>query len=158
MANEFLDAAFDTRSLGMLGRFPRFQKFLEDEMAPAMDTIGSLVAQSAETNTWTAFQNPTGVLAGTIGYKVTSPMSVSLIIKSPYGARREFGFYGADSLGRVYNDLPEPYAIPAINENEVEIVAQIRHAANMAFASIAGDVSGSVFGGLASAITSMAGG
>ena len=34
-----------------------------------------------------------------------------------YARRQEYGFNGADSLGRVYNQAPRPYLRPAIDEN-----------------------------------------
>lgn len=36
----------------------------------------------------------------------------------PYSARLEFGFIGADSLGRVYNQAAQPYMRPAFDENK----------------------------------------
>lgn len=34
-----------------------------------------------------------------------------------YAARIEFGFMGADSLGRTYHQSPQPYLRPAVDEN-----------------------------------------
>jgi hypothetical protein len=34
----------------------------------------------------------------------------------PYGRRVEWGFKGPDSLGRMYNQRPRPYFVPAGNE------------------------------------------
>jgi len=34
--------------------------------------------------------------------------------EEPYGRRLEFGFVGADSLGRVYNQPPFPHVQPAL--------------------------------------------
>jgi hypothetical protein len=36
----------------------------------------------------------------------------------PYGRRLEFGFYGTDSLGRHYNQAPQPHAMPAADAVE----------------------------------------
>ncbi len=38
-----------------------------------------------------------------------------------YARRMEFGFVGADSLGRIYNQLPRPYLRPALHKNEKKI-------------------------------------
>ncbi len=35
----------------------------------------------------------------------------------PYGRRLEFGFVGADSLGRIYNQAPRPHWRPAWDSN-----------------------------------------
>lgn len=34
-----------------------------------------------------------------------------------YGRRIELGFQGPDSLGRVYNQQPDPYLAPAVHES-----------------------------------------
>lgn len=45
-----------------------------------------------------------------------------------YAARVEFGFEGADSLGRVYHQAPKPYLRPALDENEDAIQREIGEA------------------------------
>jgi len=42
---------------------------------------------------------------------------------SPQGRRLEFGFHGADSLGRVYNQPPYPHARPAFDKTAPEFEA-----------------------------------
>lgn len=44
---------------------------------------------------------------------------------APQGRRLEFGFTGADSLGRVYDQPPYPHVGPARDEIEPELVAAI---------------------------------
>lgn len=39
---------------------------------------------------------------------------------APQGRRLEFGFHGADSLGRVYNQPPFPHARPAFDKTAPE--------------------------------------
>lgn len=39
---------------------------------------------------------------------------------APQGRRLEFGFHGADSLGRVYNQPPFPHARPAFDQTAPE--------------------------------------
>lgn len=39
----------------------------------------------------------------------------------PYAARLEFGFSGADSLGRIYNQPARPYMRPAVDEGKDRI-------------------------------------
>lgn len=43
----------------------------------------------------------------------------------PQGRRLEFGFHGADSLGRVYNQAPLPHFGPAFDQIEPEYLAAI---------------------------------
>lgn len=47
-----------------------------------------------------------------------------------YARRIEYGFNGADSLGRVYHQTPQPYMRPAFDENK-------DHASEVARAAIA---------------------
>lgn len=35
----------------------------------------------------------------------------------PYARRLEYGFFDIDSLGRMYNQIPQPYMRPALDEN-----------------------------------------
>lgn len=43
-----------------------------------------------------------------------------------YGRRVEFGFRGADRLGRVYNQPAHPYLRPAVEESRAEIAAAVQ--------------------------------
>lgn len=43
----------------------------------------------------------------------------------PYARRQEFGFSGADSLGRHYNQPAHPYLRPALDENKGNVVREI---------------------------------
>ncbi len=47
-----------------------------------------------------------------------------------YARRLEFGFYGADSLGRVYNQPPYPFFGRAVEGSVGEFVAMIERAVN----------------------------
>ncbi len=46
----------------------------------------------------------------------------------PQGPRLEFGFVGADSLGRIYNQAPRPHLRPALDENRGAAVEEFRGA------------------------------
>lgn len=48
---------------------------------------------------------------------------------APQGRRLEFGFVGADSLGRVYNQRPRPHFGPAFDSVAPEFEAAIGRAA-----------------------------
>lgn len=48
--------------------------------------------------------------------------------REPQGRRLEFGFYGPDSLGRVYAQPPFPHVGPAIPVMEQTLKDQMRHA------------------------------
>lgn len=118
-----LDIAFDPSSMASIARMLSFDIMLEEEMAPSMDEAGTLVADAAIANTWTAFQNPTGKLASTIAPVMVSPLEVGIVVGVPYGFRREYGFVGmTDSLGRVGTDPAEPYAGPALDANAGKVM------------------------------------
>ena len=46
----------------------------------------------------------------------------------PQGHRLEFGFVGADKLGRIYNQAPRPHLRPALDENKKPALQEFRGA------------------------------
>ena len=46
----------------------------------------------------------------------------------PQGPRLEFGFVGADSLGRIYNQAARPHIRPALDENKKPALQEFRGA------------------------------
>jgi len=118
-----LDIQFDPSSMASIARLLSFDLMLEEEMAPSMEEAGQIVTEAAQANTWTAFQNPIGKLAGSIEPVMVSPMEVGISVGVPYGFRREHGFVGmTDSLGRVGTDPAEPYAGPALDANADKVM------------------------------------
>jgi len=140
MADGLINVAFDAASLGIIDHLGQFGTFLEPEIASAMTKIGDLLVAAAEANTWTAFQNPTGHLASQIAAQLQGPLEVIITVDVPYAWRLEEGFHGADSLGRVYDEVAEPYAMPALMANEDEIMVIVGLATAEAFASMGGGV------------------
>lgn len=57
-----------------------------------------------------------------------APARVSVIVgtNAPQGRRLEFGFHGADSLGRYYNQPPYPHFGPAIDEIVPGVTSALR--------------------------------
>ena len=47
---------------------------------------------------------------------------------APQARRLEYGFVGADKLGRVYNQAPRPHIRPALDENRKTAVDEFRAA------------------------------
>jgi len=47
---------------------------------------------------------------------------------SPYAARLEYGFVGADSLGRIYDQPPFPHWQPAVDVTEPEYLQALQNA------------------------------
>lgn len=135
MAN-LISAAFDPQSLGTLAKLAGAETAIANSMGPALDEVGKLLVSASEANTWIAFQNPTGKLAGSIGWTQVSTMEGVVIVDVPYAWRLEAGFHGADSLGRVYDQDAEPYVEPAMEANSDEIMMIMHGAVADAFATM----------------------
>jgi len=60
--------------------------------------------------------------------KTPERCTVQVGTDSPYGKRLEYGFVGADKLGRVYNQSPRPHVRPAFDENKGAVVEEFRAA------------------------------
>ncbi len=133
-----LDIAFDPGSMASIARLMSFDIMLEEEMAPSMEEAGQIVTEAAQANTWTAFQNPTGHLASTIAPVMVSPLEVGITVGAPQGFRLEYGFHGADSLGRVYDEAAEPYAGPALDANADKVMELMERAIERTWIRIGG--------------------
>ena len=61
---------------------------------------------------------------------VKTPERCTVIVGNdqPQGPRLEYGFVGADSLGRVYNQAARPHIRPALDENRGAAVDEFRTA------------------------------
>jgi hypothetical protein len=61
---------------------------------------------------------------------VKTPERCTVIVGNdqPQGPRLEFGFVGADSLGRIYNQAARPHIRPALDENRGAAVDEFRAA------------------------------
>ncbi len=117
-----LNIQFDPSSMASISRLLSFDVMLAEEMAPSMEEAGQIVTEAAQANTWIAFQHPTGRLASSIAPVMVSPLEVGITVGAPQGFRLEYGFHGADSLGRVYDEAAEPYAGPALDANADKVM------------------------------------
>jgi len=133
---ELFSIAFDASSLQVIERLLKFDATLDAELGPSLEASAIAVRDTAIANTWQVFQNPTGVLAGTIQYILDSPTQVEIGSDSPYARRREEGFSGmTDSRGRYYaNDPAKPYLGPALESNMGMIEANTQAAVAAAIA------------------------
>jgi hypothetical protein len=111
--------SFNPGSLEELTRMAGMAALLDPEITAALTRGAEMVVTTAQANTWDVFDNPTGTLASRIYAYVKSPSEVAVGVRDiPYAHRREYSFYGPDSLGRVYpNDIPRPYLEPALEED-----------------------------------------
>lgn len=131
-----LNVAFDETSMAAISHFADFPSVFQTQMGAAMLEIGDLVVQLAQQNTWEVFANPTGDLAESISAQLVSPVEVIITVGVPYGRRLEMGFFGADSLGRVYNEEAKPYAGPALEEAQDQIAVLMGNAMAETFAEL----------------------
>ena len=138
MASNFFTMSFDTASLASIAQMYGFPSYLSSEVATALQQAGDLLTQTAQDNTWSAFQNPTGALADSIQPTMQSPYEVIIGVGVPYGHRLEAGFFGTDSLGRVYNQAAEPYLQPALDADQDQVLALVEAAAMQAWMRIGG--------------------
>lgn len=60
--------------------------------------------------------------------KTPERCTVQVGTDSPYGKRLEYGFVGADKLGRVYNQAARPHIRPALDENRKPALQEFRGA------------------------------
>jgi hypothetical protein len=125
---EFVNVAYDIQSLQKIRNLARFSSILNPLMEIKMRKVGDIVVQAAVANTWAVFQEPTGNLAGTIVAIPNGSLEIDIGSSEGYARRLEEGFHGLDSLGRAYNNEPEPYLMPALEDNADEIIQEMQDA------------------------------
>jgi hypothetical protein len=125
---EFVNVTYDMQSLQKIRNLARFSSILNPLMEIKMRKIGDIVVQAAVANTWAVFQEPTGNLAGTIVAIPNGSLEIDIGSNEGYARRLEEGFHGLDSLGRAYSNEPEPYLMPALEDNADEIIQEMQDA------------------------------
>src|SRR5438034_6835177 len=102
MANDLFSMSFDPQSLAEIQQFYGFSVLLSDEVQQTFEEGGTyLVASIQGSMHW---KHPTGVLEASIHAIHDSPYELQVGSDVIYARRRNWGFHGADSLGRQYND------------------------------------------------------
>lgn len=131
---------FDPGSLAKIVELAGMGVLLDEEIASVLVWAADLVTTTAQTNTWTAFQHPTGATAESIYPLVFSPSEIEVIVEAPQGRRLEYGFSGmTDSLGRFFPYWPaEPYLGPALEEDTPLIQERLAYAVGNVLARVAG--------------------
>lgn len=130
--------AFDQHSLKEIAQFAGFPILLSPEMQVAMGQGGGIIVQAAQANADERFANPTGQLRDAIVPLLNSPYELQIQVQVPYGRRRDLGFSGADSLGRVYNDPPFAYLTDATTDTSQQVLQGFDDALNRAVSRIGG--------------------
>lgn len=131
-------AMLDAASLQEIVRLQGFSAFLNPEIQNALTQAGTLLVTAAQDNTWQVFDNPTGYLASQIYFYVPNAEEVQVIAGAVYSHRREYSFKGPDSLGRMFpNDIPRPFLVPALEQNQDAVLALMAAAVNSALGRVA---------------------
>lgn len=125
----FITVTLDDVTLNTIARLQQFPGMVEEAISSALEEGAAQVADDAEKNTWGAFANPTGELAGSIEDDLIDSLTAEVTVNVPYSRRLEFGFgpggaAATDSLGRTYHNKPEPYAEPALVSN-VDVILEM---------------------------------
>lgn len=101
-------------------------------VGPALNQSGEILRTHIMAN---VSGSPVGVITGNYRrswrvnpIRVGSSLGVSVGTNAPQGRRLEYGFNGADSLGRVYNQAPRPHVAPAVQRAEPQIIARLEQA------------------------------
>ncbi len=103
----------------------------------ALLSAAQLVINAAQENLRALGSWITGNLARSIAAKIVGVAKVAVGTDVVYGPRVEFGFTGADALGRIYNQAPRPYLRPALDENRDEILREVADTMRALFGALA---------------------
>jgi hypothetical protein len=108
--------SFDEASMKEISLFAGLGILLTEEMQQAEQQVGQLIIQRTQDNGYARFaQNSPGGLAESFVMTNVSPYEIEVGSDKPYAHRRDAGFDGADSLGRVYHDQPTWFFSDAVN-------------------------------------------
>jgi hypothetical protein len=129
-----LTVAWDPSSLGWISHLPSFQPVLAQYISQELLEVGDMLQSAMDAKTWEVFTNPTGQLAESIRPFLESPLTLIIDVEVPYAWRMEMGFFGKDSLGRLYAEEGKPYAEPSLQDNETMILQMLNLAAAEAVA------------------------
>ena len=112
-------AIFDEASMKEIAMLASPGIFLDPAMQQTEAQIADLIIQKTHDNAMERFvNNSPGGLAESFQKVGLSPFEIEVGSDKPYARRRDLGFDGADSLGRVYHDKPYLYFSDAVNEVE----------------------------------------
>lgn len=123
-----LSLAWDDNTQAAIKNISGFKARLGQNMRIQMTQNKTFLVFAATDNM--AWQNPSGALHDSFFSDSRVVGNYTAIVGStlPYAARREFGFDGADSLGRVYHDPGAFYLTRAFGTEAPNIQARIQRA------------------------------
>jgi HK97 gp10 family phage protein len=105
-------------------------KYIINALKEGLENIVSVGALPIENEAKALCPVVTGTLMRSIHTEIETPSASRATGKIgpsvPYGARVEFGFVGVDSLGRHYNQGPQPYMRPAFDSKKQESLDEMK--------------------------------
>lgn len=123
-----LDMSFSPQSLAEIAQFAGISTLLQPEVQQALEQGSDIIIQASQQNmNW---KNPSGDLEESMQRISESPYEIIIGSDLPYARRREEGFDGADSLGRVYHDPGAFFLTSAMDESEQQVLQLIGQAVN----------------------------
>lgn len=129
-----ISISFDVESARRIARMAGATTELRTAIAQALlDGAELIIGDSKSNMDW---KNPTGALEASMDIISQQPYAITFGSKLPYAARREFGFHGVDSLGRLYNDYGAYFLTDAVDADQDDVLESIDEAVDAVLASI----------------------
>jgi hypothetical protein len=123
-----LDMSLAPASLTEIAQFAGISTLLQPEVQHAMEQGSDIIIAASRANmNW---KNPSGDLESSMRRMSETPYEIVAGSDLPYARRREQGFDGADSLGRVYHDVGAFFLSSAMEDNEQQVLTLIENAVN----------------------------
>ncbi len=126
----------DPTAFDKIKQFAGWKLVLEEELLKAHKKSTDALKDSARANMH--WKHPTGKLEGSLQSQVVNPYASWMGTDLPYGPRRNWGFEGADSLGRVYHDKGAFYMDDALSQETGDIDVNFIEAVNAALMRLSG--------------------
>lgn len=135
-----MDIAFDPNPLVIAGKLAEFEAALLPLLAEAGRKSGTNFSQVSINNMH--FQHSTGQFEGSLQVVQDGPFDTNIGSDLPYGRRLEWGFYGADSLGRVYHQEGLHFMMMTLFDTSVtaETAQNYMEAAELAWNAVVGSI------------------
>lgn len=126
--------SFDAQSLAELAQFYGMQTLLSHSVQEALKQGGTTLVEAIRADMH--WQNGTGG-EGPLGQSIVqifdSPYELQIGSDHPAARRRNWGFDGADSLGRVYHDQGAFFMEHGMDAARDQILQDVYNAAEQAF-------------------------
>lgn len=113
-------------SIQELARIAQIPALLPAKITSAMTEGADTFIDASRSNM--QWQHPTGRLENSMRWVMQAPHEIRLGSDLPYARRRELGFQGADSRGRVYHDRGAFFLQTGIDDNEERVLIMLDEA------------------------------